>query len=411
MGRICRSVFLAAFLLVTLTCTEEQPYSTQDSIGKIVGLVKPTGIIATVSLMQGKILKSTQSDSTGYFKIDSVSAGVYNLEITAEGFGRHLVNEIIVYSLRTTTIRDVYLKPFPDQVAALNPANGTISYSVTGSIKIEFNIPMMHSSVENNFSLYPEVDGYFIWEDNAEKSKVTFYPNDQYATNTIYSLILTTSAKTVYGDTLSFPLSASFETEGIKITTTTPENGATFISPQAGIYVYFNSKIERSTFENNFSMTPTVDGVFKWYDSKRVNFQPYAPLASNTFYKATVGENVQDIFGSLLPEDFTFSFQTEFLAVSTNYPAHGATYVSRSTPISIAFNTWVDQESVQNAFHLSPTVEGWNFQWTDLSRFQYSGTTKLAANTTYSVIIDTTCADAAGNTLPKEFTFQFTTGN
>ena len=411
MGRICWNVVSVVFLLVTLTCTEEQPYSTEDSVGKIVGLIKPTGIIAQISLMQGKILKTTQSDSTGYFRIDSVTAGVYNLEIAAEGFGRHIVNEVIVYSQRTSAISDVYLKPFPDQILALNPANGTRAYPVNAPIKIEFNIPMMHSSVENSFSLDPQVEGYFIWEDSAEKSKVTFYPDDQFATNTTYLMSLTTGAETIYGDTLSFQLSASFETEGIKITTTIPDDQATFISPQTGIYVYFNSIIERHTFEENFSIIPTIDGVFKWYDSKRVSFQPYIPLASNTTFVVSVGGNVQDIFGTQLIDDETFSFHTESLAILTSYPANGATFMSRSTPISISFNTHVNQESVQNSFRLSPEVESWNFQWYDLSRFQYSGTTKLAANTLYTVTIDTTCTDAWGNMLPKNFKLIFTTGN
>ncbi len=411
MGRICRIVCSIAILLATLTCTEEQPYSTQDSLGKIVGIVKPTGIITQVSLIQGKTLKTTPSDSTGYFKIDSVDAGIYNLEFEADGFGRHMVNEVIVYARRTTTIPDVFLKPFPDQVAALNPADGTTAYPVNSPIQIEFSVPMMHSSVENNFRTEPPVAGYFTWHDNAERSLVKFYPIDQYATNTTYLITLSTRAKTVYADTLSFSLSASFDTEGLKIISTDPRDQESFILPHAGIYIQFNSKIERHNAEPNFSIDPEIDVAFKWFDSKRIILEPYLPLASNTIFAVTIDENIQDVFGSQLASDYAFSFVTEPLTISNNYPTHGATFISRSTPISITFNTLVDQESVESAFQLSPAVEGWNFQWYDLSRFQYSGTTKLMENTSYTVTIDTTCTDAWGNNLPRTFNFTFTTGN
>ncbi|MFZ5515844.1 MAG: Ig-like domain-containing protein [Candidatus Zhuqueibacterota bacterium] len=411
MRRNCWHFSLAMLLLFTLTCTEEQPYSIEESFGKIAGLIKPSGIIAQVNLLQGKLIQTTQTDSSGYFILTNVAVGVYNLEFSAEGFGRQFINEISVYSQRTTAIKDVYLKPFPEQVAGLNPADGTTSHPVSYPISIEFNTPMMHSSVEANFILDPEVSGYFRWEDSAEKSKVYFYPDEQFATNTTYQITLTTDANTIYGDTLSFELSASFKSEGIKITNTSPTDQATFISPATYVYIFFNSNMDRATFDENFSIVPAVDGVLHWHNLKQVSFYPYIPLASNTLYAVRIDGKANDVFGSQLTEVKTFAFRTEPLTVSTNYPENGATYVNRSASISISFNTFVNQEKTERAFRLTPAVEGGNFQWYDLSRFQYTGTAKMAALTTYTVTIDTTCTDAWGNSLDKNFSLTFTTGN
>jgi len=402
---------LVIVLLVTLTCTEEQPYSIEESYGKITGLIKPSGIIAQVNLLQGKLILTTQTDSTGYFILNNVAVGVYNLEVSAAGFGRQIINEIIVYSHRTTAIQDVYLKPFPEQVAGLNPADGTTSHPVSYPISIEFTTSMMHATVEANFILIPEVSGYFRWEDSAEMSKVYFYPDEQFATNTTYEITLTTGATTAYGDTLSFELSASFKTEGIVITNTNPTNQATFISPETYIYIFFNSDMDRATFDENFSIVPAVDGVIHWHSLKQVSYRPYIPLASNTLYAVRIDGMTQDIFGSQLKQVETFAFRTEPLTISTNYPENGATYVNRSASISISFNTFVNQEKTERAFRLTPAVEGGNFQWYDLSRFQYMGTAKMAALTTYTVTIDTTCIDAWGNALDKNFILTFTTGN
>jgi len=410
---IIRGIRLLMILLICLTicCTEEQPYSPQDKPGKIVGLVKPKGTIVQIDLYQGIIIQTAFTDSSGYFELDSVTAGTYNLEFSSKNYGRHVLNEVIVYPGQVTTIPDIHLKPYPEQISTITPANGVQNFPLTAPIQIQFSTLMNYQSVENSFFLVPEVNGRFVWEIISGNSKLSFYPVDQYISNLSYVIILTTDAKTIYGDSLSIDLVSNFKTEGVKITTTIPENEATFISPQSAIYVYFNSKMDRQSVEQNFSISPIKMGNFRWFDSRRFSFQPGAYFASNTEYTITIGAEARDIYNNFLTGNKTFSFETEPLRITYSYPANGATSISRSNPISITFNTFVNQETAQNAFSLIPPVEGWNFQWSDLTRFQYVGSAKLLSNTFYIVTIDTTCSDAWGNLLPTNYSFTFKTGN
>ena len=403
--------YLLLIVFLVVGCTQEQPYVPQNEPGKIVGVVKTAGKIVQIDLCQGILIRTVFSDSSGYFVIDSVFAGIYNLEFSAEKYGRQVLNEVTVYPGQVTTIPDISLKPYPEQIMTFTPVNGEQDFPLTAPLQIQFANLMDHQSVENNFSLTPDVNGRFVWEILSGSSKMSFYPDDQYFPNYYYVMKLKTGAKTSYNDSLSFTFESHFKTEGVKITSTIPENKATFISPQTGIYVYFNSIMDHQSVEQSFSITPTKMGNFKWFDPRRVCFQPGSYLASNTQYLITITSDAKDTYGNSLQQQELFTFKTEPLRITSNYPTNGSTSINRLSSITITFNTYVNQDSAQKAFSLSPPVPDWILQWSDLTRFQYTGSTALEANQFYTVTIDTNCSDAWGNFLPSKYSFIFKTGN
>ena len=413
MGSIQKIIFLLiSFMFLVLGCTGEQPYIPQDEPGKIVGLVKPVGSAIQIDLIQGTIIQTTFTDTTsGYFEFDSVAAGIYNLQFSSKNFGKQFLDEITVNPGQVTTIPDIQLKPYPEQITSFIPVFDEQNFPLTTPIEIQFSTLMDHYSVEQNFYLIPEESGRYAWEIVSGNSKLSFYPDDQYRSNHPYFMILAAGTRTSTGDSLAFDFVSNFKTEGLKIATTIPEDGSTYISPQLTIYVYFNSRMDRQSVEQSFSTTPQIPGNFKWFDSRRFSYQPANYLASNTQYTISINTNATDIFDTHLLETNAVIFQTEPLRITANFPIDGATSISRSIPISIAFNTYVTQETAQSAFSLVPAVDSWVFQWSDRTRFQYSGSTRLEANTEYTVTIDSTCSDYEGNSLLENYSFKFTTGN
>lgn len=409
----CRHVswLIGFMILFQLACTEEQPFFPQNLPGRIVGKVKPEGIRAVIELYQGRLIRTTACDSSGFFSLDSLAAGIYNLEIFAQNYGRKVINQLAVHSGQTTTIPDVQLQPYPEQILSFIPVSGATNFPLTAPIQIQFATLMDHSSVERNFRLTPATQGHFNWQIVSGNSHLSFFPDDQFQSKTVYTFLLTTEARTSSGKHLPFDFTGYFTTEGVRVTSTIPENDASFVSPQTDIFISFNSRMDRASVEQNFMIQPTKLGNFKWLDSRRFIFQPGSYLASNTRYIVIVGNEAKDVFGNFLQQQTATVFKTEPLRISYNFPENGATGVSRSGPIVIGFNTLVDQQSAQQAFTLSPAVEGWAFQWNDLTRFQYSGTARLQANTFYMVTIDTTCTDAWKNRLPSNYRFVFKTGN
>jgi hypothetical protein len=99
-------------------------------------------------------------------------------------------------------------------------------------------------------------------------------------------------------------------------------------------------------------------------------------------------------------------------------PYDGEQNVKVSTSITIRFQRLMDTESVENAFHLTPTVGG-SFSWRGYVLYDdpyYAGyelrftpSEPLATGNTYEVTIDANASDTAGIGLSDPYTFSFTT--
>jgi len=83
---------------------------------------------------------------------------------------------------------------------------------------------------------------------------------------------------------------------------------------------------------------------------------------------------------------------------------------TNTTPwIRITFTEGMDRASVEQAFSISPAVDG-SFQWSADSRsVTFVPTRELQSGTMYFVVVDTSARDLAGNTMGQSKTFQFET--
>ncbi|RJS84980.1 hypothetical protein CW702_01700 [Candidatus Bathyarchaeota archaeon] len=89
-------------------------------------------------------------------------------------------------------------------------------------------------------------------------------------------------------------------------------------------------------------------------------------------------------------------------------PQKGAVNVELETSITITFSKPMDRESVENAFEISPKVNG-EFSW-DGNTLVFRPSSKLEENTTYTVTISTDARDRWGVNLKRPLEFSFATG-
>src|SRR5213592_1463332 len=83
---------------------------------------------------------------------------------------------------------------------------------------------------------------------------------------------------------------------------------------------------------------------------------------------------------------------------------------TNTTPwIRITFSEGMDQASVEQAFSITPAIDG-SFQWSPDSRtVTFVPTRELQSGMTYFVVIDPSARDLAGNSMVQSKTFQFAT--
>tara|TARA_B100000315_G_scaffold231618_1_gene243100 strand:- start:256 stop:768 length:513 start_codon:yes stop_codon:yes gene_type:complete len=76
-------------------------------------------------------------------------------------------------------------------------------------ITIDFDQPMMRSSVEAAFSMSPAVEGNFLWEGN---KRIHFLPNENLDPELNYTVTVSSEAKSLLQKPLPEPYERAFET-------------------------------------------------------------------------------------------------------------------------------------------------------------------------------------------------------
>jgi hypothetical protein len=402
------------YLLMNLACTDEAPLKVQAvPQGGIAGLIKPAEAYAMIIISQGIPIDTTFADSvSGYFKTDSLVAGFYTLTVQARAnrYGKYIMQQVQVISDGVTSVGDIHLKPVPEQINAVIPADGSENVPLNDPCKIQFSIPMNHISIKDNFKISPALDGYLQWQD---EYTVLFNHYLNFKPNTTYTITLNTKAKTLLGDTLAFQVSSRFLTEGVKVISNSPVDGESYVKPSSTIYIEFNSPMNKSYVQAYFRVkasTTEILGSYTWHSSQAFSYKPGVLLPTNTRYDISLTTSARDIYDNSLTAPFNISFTTEPLTAMESFPQNGATNLPTTTTVRIKFNSEMDQLTTANAFTIVPIVVG-NFTWLNFAEFIFTPNAALEKNTQYSVTLNTTCKNKTGENLGSSYFINFRTGD
>ena len=114
---------------------------------------------------------------------------------------------------RVQTIEASQPDTFAPHVVTCLPANGAASISISSQVRVSFNESMDRALTQAAFSLTggAQVAGTFSWED-LDRTLV-FSPSASLGYDTSYSILVSTSAKDLAGNSLTSPHSSTFRTE------------------------------------------------------------------------------------------------------------------------------------------------------------------------------------------------------
>ncbi|MBN2102791.1 Ig-like domain-containing protein [bacterium] len=183
------------------------------------------------------------------------------------------------------------------------------------SIYITFPRRMEASSVENAITISPDTDAIYVWP---EMNQLRIYTGGPLRCNQLYEFFIDSTAEDMDGIRMGEPFTFSFETAPVEIESTSPQNGEVFVNTDEEVAFRFNTYMIISSIQEAFTITPAVSGTFqRGYgrysnDSKdAVTFFPSGAFKVNTKYTVTLTTDAEDLHGTHLPEDYTFSFVTE----------------------------------------------------------------------------------------------------
>lgn len=189
------------------------------------------GAEVTLKNSSGEVVDTYTTDElfNGFYLFKNVEPGDYKISVKA---AEHYDAEISVnVAANTVSYGDVAMNRIrntPPEVVEYSPVwnEGDESLLCNTPIVLKFNWDMDTESTEAAFSIEPAVEGTITWEDS--NYQMTFVPNEPYATNTLYTVTLSTGACHGGGTPMEEAVSFSFRTDArrfLQLISTFPADG------------------------------------------------------------------------------------------------------------------------------------------------------------------------------------------
>jgi len=195
-------------------------------------------------------------------------------------------------------------------LSLITPVNESHNVSLTPTCSINAN-----DSNGDNLSVY--------WYENSSGNWVLSQINSSIPANSTASWIYNQSSS--YETTYWFKVAVNDTKDNITgtyhfatisaltVVSTYPQDGADNIQiSSTNINMTFNRAMNTSSCEGNFSIYPSIVGVYTWSnENKTLTFTPSSHLEYSTTYVLTINQNASDTLGYNLLSNYTWSFITE----------------------------------------------------------------------------------------------------
>ncbi len=158
-------------------------------------------------------------------------------------------------------------------------------------------------------------------------------------------------------------------------------------------------------------ISTTVPTVTQEGSLVKATLKPESPLVEQNSYTVYLTDEIHDLFGNgLEATDWVFTVG-DFTApkVTLEEPANNTTNVEVNPLIVVGFDEPMDQASVEEAFSISPVLEG-DFSWIGNS-VTFTPLTNLVEQQKYEVVVSRFAKDESGNALNSQFVWDFTIGD
>ena len=456
-------IILAFIVLIISGCNKTivEPQTTEvpkeftndllhaDLIGKVVQRDSK----AMVYVGQVNTVDSVEiSPIDGSFAFRDLRAGNYDITIRADNYRIYHTTHYMLQGGSVIYLGEITLSTVPDLIGSFYPDDkGEIVYDWRYgriTVSIMFTKPMDRESVEKAFTVNPPVEGIFYWGNYTTQpmyglftdaasgynlgatittySKVTsmsyaFAKKDSYPDKE-YKVSIGTSAMDSAGNHLRFPFEFSFKTVQSYTTyngiMTDPVHGDIDVSPlsysYSGITITFPRRMDKASVESSTHITPPMNTIFLWPDENILRIYTGGPFLSDTTITVLIDKTAKGKDGVEIGQDFTFSFRTAALEVSSTYPSNGQLFFSPTEPLTISFNNYVKLSSASSAITISPAVSGsfsfyGDYPYEQMNQIRFTPSSALKANTKYTVTISTAITDMYGNRMKEPYSFSFVT--
>lgn len=208
-----------------------------------------------------------------------------------------------------------------------------------------------------------------------------------------------------------------FSIEPLHISNYTPKNSVVSVGDLDSVSVTFSAEASRVLAESAFSLEENgvkLTGKFEWSGNTTLIFRPFKPFNTTSRYLMSVSTAAEDIDGNSIEKEFSHEFRglpdierPEIIQIT---PLDNSRIDTITPHIEITFSEPMDRPSVLNGITFSPPIDGFFIESADLRSFTYRIEDDLSWQTWYTITIQDSVRDTAGNTPGSTQTCSFFTG-
>lgn len=185
-------------------------------------------------------------------------------------------------------------------------------------ISIEFSHPMADQTVVSAFSIEPEVEGSFSWNENG--NELTFTPSTKFDPTTEYSVKITTSAKSRWIMPLNEEFNLSFVTKDknkLSLISYYPEQNETEVPTDVRVELKFDNAVVSTSLGGNIRFVDEddndigIDVETNKYSDGIVAFTPKYGLDKGSDYFVKLRDGIKDSYGFTFGREFEIKFTTK----------------------------------------------------------------------------------------------------
>ena len=241
----------------------------------------------------------------------------------------------------------------PPQVFDTIPLPGE-ELPLDGPVTFFFDQPMDPDTVSAAFAVEPAAAGSLNW--SGDFTTLTFTPDSPLARATAYTFTIGTGATSAEGVPLEEPFTLTLRTIGyLEVAQVLPADGSEAVDTDSVITVIFNRPVvplvtveEMAGLPQPLTFDPPVEGKGEWLNTSIYLFTPATELRGGTTYTATVAAGLTDVTGSVLAEDFRWTFTTLRPDVIEIAPSNSADSIPLDTLITVRFSQAMDTASLES---------------------------------------------------------------
>jgi hypothetical protein len=391
----------------------------------IVGRVISAEVGIEVAAWQAHLVKSTIADSAGYFVLDGLPVGLFELRLLAPSGKNLVISNVLVEADHTTSLKEIWLSPLSWPLYDVYPHDSTRGVQpLSLYIRIMSTAQLDLLSLPSSVHFVPALQG--TWNFSTRSSSTASYYYDFVATSALdvatrYTLAIGSTLATAGGQLWGDSLNLVFFTDSLRLLglQTSPYSGSSVMLFQPrrdfSFYARFNALVNPDSLNVATTFTPPIEGVWLREPSASAGMLKFfhtgsVGLRAEQTYVVHMDGDVALVGSSTASDDLSASFQTQPVQVIASSPGQGEGFGCASCGIDLRFNSEMDTTSVASAFSLQ-TLAGspvtGTLQSGDLDRVYFHPDSMLTVGEVYVARLSTIATNLWGDRLKEPFALYF----